>query len=185
MNWLKKNNTVLSGDDSYVHRPNAMTIDGPAFNDAMAVHEIEDASAATKELMIERMYSGLPANKLANAHCSGTQYITGDNTPLKRFMKWKNEDYFIVESNGIYTGMSILNAALMLSLIVLAYFIWKYDCEVSVVPKASNTSISGDNLKMLQDWNKLGSYINTGLASLLAVYTMQRVFKRTTTPCSE
>lgn len=164
-------------------RRSALRLGNEAYVDGLAVNEIGNISTQTGELIIENIYKQQPASNISNAHCSKfTQYFTGNNNPIRRFRKWKNENYYIVETNKYYTTMSILNIFLMISLISLAFYIWKYDCKVSIVPK--NASVDTETVNKLNTYNTIiGSYVNVCLAALITTYNIYRIFKRTTNVC--
>lgn len=159
--------------------------DSETHEDTIATNQIETASEKAQDVMVGNIYRKTPAYSLSNANCKEwTGFFNGKNNLWNRAKKWKDEDYYIMESNKYTTLMGALNMILMVLLIVVAFYIWKSNCKVSIEPKDPAHPVSKKTLESLNKWNTiLGSYVSTGLALILSGYNVYRIFKRTTSAC--
>jgi len=147
----------------------------------------KDMSCLNNE--IDSIYHQTTAYDLNKRHYK--PLLTGSNSLINRFKRWKDEKYVIIEQNKYEILDKLFSITLLILTIILIYYAYIY--ELTLVPKSmtilDTTDINGLNEKQLEDYNNLKKYnqrqfISDIIKGISAIYVIglgsTRCFKRTT-----
>lgn len=136
------------------------------------------------EKEIHDIHMTTPSYDIANSRCSGKEFFTYKNNLFQRAKKWYNEKYYIVNANKIELIMTVLNLSLVFLTIIITVYCINNKFSIKIVPD-DNENYSKKALARLNFiHSEVGSKLRAGISTMIGLYAMWALFKRTTHTCT-